>query len=313
MPPVKKRRLKIPFAVKGGSLVHVSEVNPGAACGCTCIDCGSGLLAKKGAQRVHHFAHEHEAPCSDESVLHKLAKEILRRRIEQSLQTQSPLILEWSCGECHDTHRVDMLKKADRVAVEHSLGLFKPDLTLFNQHARPYLGIEVIVTHAPERSAVDGYTREKMTRIEFAVKDAKALEGLAGGDPLHATYVSHCIAPKCACGGILYPRHIYIHDVPCWKCGEVMKAAYMYYSFGPDGPDKFRPEEIHYARRKGVVLERRFSKTVHRSYLANVCAHCGNMWGRHFTADASKEILPGTSEAVLLECFQCHKAVPRSR
>ncbi len=207
-----------------------------------------------------------------------------------------------------------MLKKANGVAVEYSMGLFKPDLTLFNEQKRPYIGIEVIVTHAPEKSAVDGYQREKMTRIEFAVKDVKALDSLASGDALRATYVSHCIAQKCACGGILYPRDIYIHDVPCWKCANTMKAAYLYYSFGPDGPDKLKPEEILYARRKGVVLERRYSQTVRRTYFANICPHCDNMWGRNFfTFEVSKGILPGTSEAILLECFKCHKGVPRNK
>lgn len=61
-------------------LVHVDDVPNGEACGCTCPECGSKLIAKnKGQHNQHHFAHVMENDCikPEESALHLMAKEIL--------------------------------------------------------------------------------------------------------------------------------------------------------------------------------------------------------------------------------------------
>lgn len=63
-----------------GHLVHVDDVPNGEACGCTCPECGSKLIAKnKGQHNQHHFAHVSGSDCvaAVESALHLMAKEIL--------------------------------------------------------------------------------------------------------------------------------------------------------------------------------------------------------------------------------------------
>ena len=45
------------FGLCEGKYLHVSEVASGAACDCVCPICGKKLIAKKGAIRMHHFAH----------------------------------------------------------------------------------------------------------------------------------------------------------------------------------------------------------------------------------------------------------------
>lgn len=63
-----------------GHLVHVDDVPNGEACGCTCPECGSKLIAKnKGQHNQHHFAHVGGSDCvgAVESALHLMAKEIL--------------------------------------------------------------------------------------------------------------------------------------------------------------------------------------------------------------------------------------------
>ena len=63
-----------------GTLLHVSQVPSGKSCECRCVACHRPMVAKKGEIRVHHFAHAHEVGCIGalETVLHRLAKEILR-------------------------------------------------------------------------------------------------------------------------------------------------------------------------------------------------------------------------------------------
>lgn len=63
-----------------GHLVHVDDVPNGEACGCTCPECDSKLIAKnKGQHNQHHFAHVGGNDCvrAVESALHLMAKEIL--------------------------------------------------------------------------------------------------------------------------------------------------------------------------------------------------------------------------------------------
>lgn len=63
-----------------GHLVHVDDVPNGEACGCTCPECDSKLIAKnKGQHNQHHFAHVGGNDCvrAVESALHLMTKEIL--------------------------------------------------------------------------------------------------------------------------------------------------------------------------------------------------------------------------------------------
>jgi len=52
--------VKIPFgkSLKTGELVEVSNVLGGRACACVCYDCGQGLIARQGACKEWHFAHD---------------------------------------------------------------------------------------------------------------------------------------------------------------------------------------------------------------------------------------------------------------
>ena len=57
---------------RNGKAVRVSEVSRGLACECVCPGCGGQLVAKKGMQRAHHFAHANTVDCDGlgESALH---------------------------------------------------------------------------------------------------------------------------------------------------------------------------------------------------------------------------------------------------
>jgi Competence protein CoiA-like family len=72
-------RVAIAYGLAQGVLKHVEEVPRGKACGCTCVRCGDALVARRGKQRVPHFSHLHESDCDGgvETILHRLAKELL--------------------------------------------------------------------------------------------------------------------------------------------------------------------------------------------------------------------------------------------
>lgn len=66
-----------------GNWKHINEVESGLACNCFCPHCRARLVAinskPEGKSKAHHFAHERGSDCvgSDETSLHKLAKEVL--------------------------------------------------------------------------------------------------------------------------------------------------------------------------------------------------------------------------------------------
>ena len=51
-------KVKIPFARStDGEIVTVDQVARGKACNCTCLICGMPMIARKGDEKIHHFAH----------------------------------------------------------------------------------------------------------------------------------------------------------------------------------------------------------------------------------------------------------------
>lgn len=135
--------LKLPFGLKDGKLVEISEVERGLGCDCTCPCCGSKLIARKGKLKTPHFAHYQNPDCEHgfETALHLAAKYI----IEQRREIQLPEL--WQ-----DMGRFGMQKltevrfpKVSEVTVERRLGDIVPDLLL--DFSGQKLLVEIAVTH----------------------------------------------------------------------------------------------------------------------------------------------------------------------
>lgn len=80
----KQYPLRLSCGLREGRLQHVSEVQRGLACGCTCPACGDYLIARKGPIREHHFGHaaDHDCRTAVETALHMAARELLASRRE---------------------------------------------------------------------------------------------------------------------------------------------------------------------------------------------------------------------------------------
>ncbi len=70
--------VKLPYGLRNGTLVHISEVDSGMACACVHPVSGVPLQAHKGRKKRHHF-HAAASGKSDsfESFVHLLAKQLL--------------------------------------------------------------------------------------------------------------------------------------------------------------------------------------------------------------------------------------------
>ena len=74
-------KLKLPYGLREGQLRHISQVENGLACGCSCPGCGAALVARNAARnvKVAHFAHYKALECSTglQTALHYAAKDII--------------------------------------------------------------------------------------------------------------------------------------------------------------------------------------------------------------------------------------------
>jgi hypothetical protein len=74
--------LKLPYGLRDGNLIHISEAANGLACQCICPGCSAPLVARnQGKQKVPHFAHHQTAECSTglQTALHLAAKDIIAK------------------------------------------------------------------------------------------------------------------------------------------------------------------------------------------------------------------------------------------
>ena len=136
-------------------LTHISQVKTGLACKCVCIACGKDFIAKKGKQRIHHFAHRHNSNCqgAPETLLHRLCKEIFTELkyinlppyiYKKTYKLKSGSII---------SHNEEVVKGGEaiitNVSLEQNLYGFTPDIIL--ECGTKKLIVEIAVTHKVDR------------------------------------------------------------------------------------------------------------------------------------------------------------------
>ncbi len=161
---------------RNGKAVRVSEVSRGLACGCVCPGCGGQLVAKKGTQRAHHFAHANTVDCDGlgESALHLACKDVIQECREMEL----PYVVASDGGydgirsyEHQEHHLVASSKRVrfDEVESEHAMGSIIPDITATaNGHT---LCVEIKVTHAVDDEKSRYYETLQQSAIEVDASD----------------------------------------------------------------------------------------------------------------------------------------------
>ena len=159
----------IPYALKDGEPIHISEGDSGLACNCICPSCHERLVAKKGGIRVHHFAHQSGESCPGvlESSLHIAAKDILAK--EKRITLPSVHIQFNSDGPSLQragpkTYRVDSVRE------EKKIGNIKPDLIL--TIAQRELIVEIFVTHKVDSQKIQKIRELGMSAIEINLRTA---------------------------------------------------------------------------------------------------------------------------------------------
>ena len=178
----------IGWAIKNNEIVHISNVERGKNCGCICMECKEPLLARKGLERVHHFAHikETNCKCSPETILHRLAKDIIAKskyiKIPPDNSFPVPILNTRILIEQEKISSKDGLVNVDNVFVERE-GIrkgFIPDIVL--QSGDKFLIVEICVTNPVNVEKLEKIRQNNEHTIEIkltaddALKTYKVLE-----------------------------------------------------------------------------------------------------------------------------------------
>jgi competence protein CoiA len=153
-------------------LIHISEAERGLICNCYCMVCNERMVAKKGQEREHHFAHEsNKAACiiNHETLLHQFAKRVIQDALGLVVPQDSNRKITGSLQLSQSNPTWLML---DRVEEEKQLGDIRPDLIGYTLDAQVLIEIAY-------SSFVDN---EKLAKLE--ARNLLALEiDLSAFDP----------------------------------------------------------------------------------------------------------------------------------
>lgn len=149
------------WARKHGEVVHISQVERGAACQCVCDECGSPLIARQGSQRAHSFAHENsDCQGNQETLLHLKAKEI----IEESKR----LTVMGSKGNQEVIF--------DCVEVEQQVGPYRVDVIGVKDGRRCL--VEIAVTHPCSLEKVQYFKDNKLAVVEISIDSCREFRSM---------------------------------------------------------------------------------------------------------------------------------------
>ncbi|HCY76735.1 MAG TPA: hypothetical protein DHV28_12515 [Ignavibacteriales bacterium] len=154
--------LKLPFGMKDGKLVQISEVERGLKCGCQCPACNHPLVARKGNKTVHHFAHYQNANCEHalETSFHLAAKKV----IEETGYFVLPEVVNDIFYSRQNIFAPTSKLYFDNIYLEKRYDDFVPDIILEKDNKQ--LCIEIYVTHKIDESKKEKIVKSNISTIE---------------------------------------------------------------------------------------------------------------------------------------------------
>jgi len=178
-------------------LVTVQEVERGLACGCTCIECGEALIARKGEQKEHHFAHcSNKESCEvrRESLLHLFAKQVIR----EAMGLQMPHLP----GQPPEFGEPSSWWDFELVEEEVWLDGYRPDLFVHLRDGRKLL-IEIAVTSFVDEVKLERIRESDLWALEVDLSDLHDAEIVIPSDT-----VRQVILHRAECKYWVYPEPV---------------------------------------------------------------------------------------------------------
>jgi hypothetical protein len=293
MTKVNDESVRIPYALDAeGRLVSIQEA--GRNLPYFCPLCKNPVIVRKGEIRIHHFSHKVSDVCTQETVIHKLAKLRIQQAVlawKKDPSISAPKIIR-KCLYCQKLHLQSIPNKVDRADLEVLLsdGSIADVALMVND--QPAAVIEVRVTHAVDE--------EKALSLPVSFIEVDGIEVVK--DPFQLNPIVDNFKPYVCreCNKVLeafmrrakiiaekthlqLPESYYRYGISrCWKCKEKI-LVFSWPNHFPGEPDEplIKP--------KPYTIKYRYSKTAETKYWINTCPFCDNSQGDHFLYNESLE------------------------
>ncbi|WJE05700.1 competence protein CoiA family protein [Vibrio parahaemolyticus] len=169
---------------KDGKYKHIRSVDNGLKCHCVCPECKTPLVANQGNVKRWHFAHASNSSCKGESVIHRLAKQVIVNAAHSGL----PLYISSNGGTVYEQ---------DKDGIVHSKSWYAPERQYHIRQAKEEakLGSQIvdILCHDKKGNAlaVEIFYTHKKSDVDvekFAKNSVEAIEIDVSRLPWDATY-----------------------------------------------------------------------------------------------------------------------------
>jgi len=188
---------------KNGNTVHINDAVKGVEYHCIDPDCKKEFVLRKSGKtgtgsRRPHYAHikGSNPTCTRETFLHNTFQLNLLKFLEEQIAEKKPFILNWWCNYCNKNNSGNLLEKVTLIEKEYTLRGYRPDIALLNKDGNVVAVIEVVVTHPPEKSALQYYKENKIVLTQITVTSEADLDRFKDRAGL-PNIVELCLNPKC--------------------------------------------------------------------------------------------------------------------
>ena len=193
----------------------------------SCPECGRPLILKKSGRtgpgtRRPHFASKNikgnPHNCNPETVLHKVFKHSVMELLQSYQIEKKPFPVTWTCIDCGQKYSGDLLRVAESVREEYSLGSCKPDIAILDHAGRVVVAIEVVVTHPPEEDTLAFYRDNGIVLVQLNVQESDmndVVGKLSTPDSISLCFNHHC--PSYNNKGV--SRQVIGNRTKCRSCG----------------------------------------------------------------------------------------------
>ncbi|EJG1745040.1 hypothetical protein BWH98_RS00060 [Vibrio parahaemolyticus] len=160
---------------KNGEMKHIRSVDNGLKCDCVCPDCLQPLVANQGNVKSWHFAHASNAECKGESVIHRVAKQV----IVNAAQSGLPLYISSNGGTVYEQDKDGIVHSKSWYAPErqYQIQQAKEEVKLGSQivdvlchdKAGNSLAVEIFYTHKKSDVDIEKFAKNSVEAIEIDV------------------------------------------------------------------------------------------------------------------------------------------------
>lgn len=273
--------LKVPCAIDSeGNISYPCDSERGNVYFCPA--CGCRVILRKGSVKTAHFAHDRDAVCAQETILHKTAKLLIQKAVRdwKKGEGERPAFVR-ACQICSGKAEQPVPDKVDDALLEYRLpNGYVVDVALM-VNGEVEAAVEVHVTHAVDETKAQGLFIPFLEVSGLAVVEDpyRWVSLLDYFQPItcrncRITFDKFQLKTKELAhrAGIVLPSSYYRYGIcQCWKCNREI----LVFDWPERGWSQAKPLQMPVPK----TIQYRYSKTVNQKYWVNTCSYCHSIQG----------------------------------